>query len=80
MREQREKDSFFETGFSLAIADGRHRRFYTRKLATSVQSGTKRVSPPICKTVITAPGSEVLMDQELLKLSSYTNVLSRLLL
>lgn len=41
MPEQRGKEHFFRTDFSLDIVDDRHRRYCTRKMAISAQPDTK---------------------------------------
>lgn len=80
MLEQLEKDRFLKTNFSLTIVDGPHRPFCIRKLAASEQPGTEWALRPVRMTLIAAPGSEILTDHVLLKLSSSVNVLSGLVL
>lgn len=75
MLEEPGKERFLKSDLSLAIADGRHRLPCIRKLSTSKQPGTKWALRTIRMTLITAPSSEVLSEHELLKLSSFTNVL-----
>lgn len=80
MLERRESELFLKKNCSLATVSGRHRRSCLRKLATSKPPGTDYASRPIPTIFITVPSSEALKDSELLRLSSFVNMLSGLVL
>lgn len=80
MLEKVGKDVFLKTYFLLAIFGGGHPRSRTAKLATSGQPGAEGAFRHICMTFTEVPGSEVLTDHELLRLSSSAIVLFELVL
>lgn len=79
-RKQRGTSCFLEKKLALAIVNGRHCCFCTQKLAGSGKTGTGGASQPIRMIVIEAPGSQSFTDLELLKLSHFTNVKTKLML
>lgn len=72
------KHCFLRTNLPLAFFDGRDRFSCIRKLGSFGEPSTKWASRTISITLITARSSRILMDHELLKLSSPANVLSKL--
>lgn len=80
MLEHLGKEGFLKKKFSLAVWEGLHLRSCIQKLAMSRQPGTKWAPQPIPMTLIRAPESEVLTDYEIIKLTSFANVFSGLVL
>lgn len=80
MLELRERDRFLRSNFSLDIVYCCHLCSCIRKLADSREPGTEWALEPIRFTVIKAPGSEILTDHELLKLTRSINVIFELFL
>lgn len=76
MFEQRGKERFFKTSYSLAMVISCDPHFCIQKLVTSRQSGTEQASRLIRMTLVTAPGSEGFTNHESLQLSSSARVLS----
>lgn len=80
MLKQSGKDRFLKASFMLATVDGRHRRPCSRKLVTFELPATERATRLLRIAIITALDSKAFTDHKLLKLSTPTNELSRLVL
>lgn len=78
--EQRANEHFLKTGLFFAIVDGRHHLSCVRELASLGRLGTEQASRRLRLKATTAPGSKHFTHFELLRLSSFTSVLSEFVL
>lgn len=78
--EHRAKERFLKDSLPRSVVDGRQGRSSIQKRAMLGQPGTDRALQLIRIELVTASESEVLTDQELIKLSSSAICLSGLLL
>lgn len=73
MLEHRGKEGFLRNRFLVAVFEGCHRRPCIQKLVKSGQPGTEWVLQPTRTNLIRASEFELLLDHDLIKMSSSAN-------